>query len=190
MNAPLDAEAEADLRRLEADLLGDRPPALRPEAGAEAFRQHKILASAIHRAARLHQRNQESETNAWVSYLTDFFPEGRNGPDDARVLFGDWRTPLLKDNTLGPRVVVTHGQSVAHWSRDESGATVCIDLESLWDDFTHSVQRFLDHLRGSEARRRVVLARWRQKTWEVGFLSAGGATAVSGAAGWPSRRPT
>jgi hypothetical protein len=90
-------------------LLRSRPPTLEPGQGHEAFQQHKLLASAVHRAARLDQRGSESETDAWVRYLTEHFPPGRNDAADARLLFGQWRTPLLKDDTPGSGVVITHG---------------------------------------------------------------------------------
>jgi hypothetical protein len=53
------AEEEQALAELRSALLRARPPALRPDQGDEAFRQHKLLASAVHRASRLDARGSE-----------------------------------------------------------------------------------------------------------------------------------
>src|SRR4051812_23878745 len=98
---------DAALVQIRKSLLGQGCPALRPEDGYRAFQEHKLLATAIHRAAHLDRRKAESETDAWVRYLTEFFPTGRNSDTDARSLFGDWRTSLLKQDTPGPGVLVT-----------------------------------------------------------------------------------
>lgn len=114
-------DAERELQELRSSLLRDRPDPLRPDQGEEAFRQHKLLASAVHRASRLDARGSESETEAWVRYMSEHFPPSRNSPSDARLLFVDWRTSLLKDDTPGPRVSITHGQSFAHWGPRSGG---------------------------------------------------------------------
>jgi hypothetical protein len=160
------AEEERLLAELRAALLRARSPALRPDQGDEAFRQHKLLASAVHRASRLDALGSESETDAWVRYMSDHFPPGRNDPNDARLLFADWRTSLLKDDAPGPRVPVTHGQSHAHWVRDSRGR-LCINLEDMWADFERSVHNFVAYLRTTPDRRSVVLGRWRQTTTVV-----------------------
>ncbi len=170
------SQVEAELAELRAELLRGRSRALEPDEGDEAFQQHKLLASAIHRAAKLNQRKSESETNAWVRYLVKHFPAGRNSEADTRLLFSDWRTSLLKQDTPGPRVTITHGQSVLHWQRDESGR-VCLNLEDAWDDYAASVDSFIEHLRDS-SRRKVVLARWRKHRWVVEpFIPTSGAIA-------------
>lgn len=51
-------------------------------------------------------------------------------PTDAGLLFAQWRTPLLKDDTPGSGLVITDGQEAVHWQRDEGGR-LCIDLESM-----------------------------------------------------------
>ena len=89
-----EARELADMRD---SLLRDRPSALLPTQGNEAFQQHKLLASAVHRASRLNGRKSDNETEAWVRYFDEHFPPARNDREDARTLFGDWRTSLLKD---------------------------------------------------------------------------------------------
>jgi len=156
---------ELDLAALRDDLLRGGPGPLRSDEGEEAFQQHKLLSAAVHRAAKLDEQKSESETAAWVRYVTRHFPAGHNDADDARLLFGDWRTSLLKKDTPGPGVAITHGQSAIHWQRDQQGR-LCLNLEDTWDDYAASVGSFVEYLRDS-ARRKVVLARWRKQGWVV-----------------------
>ncbi len=157
------AEDERELAQLRTALLRARPPVLRPDQGEEAFHQHKLLATAVHRASRLDRRSSDSETDAWVRYMSEHFPPTRNDPSDARLLFGDWRTSLLKDDSPGSLVPITHGQSHAHWRRDEHGR-LCINLGDMWAGFEHSVDHFIGYLRATDERRSIVLSRWRQTT--------------------------
>jgi hypothetical protein len=85
--------AEVVFPQLRASLLAQRPPP--PPDGLTAFKEHKVLAAAVHRAALLDAFGSESETDAFVRYVTAFFPPPRNDPTDAGLLFGDWRTDLL-----------------------------------------------------------------------------------------------
>ena len=78
---------------------------LRPDEGEEAFQQHKLLAAAVHRATELDRQDAESETEAWVRYVTAHFPPGRNDADDARLLFGDWRSALLKRDSVPGQIL-------------------------------------------------------------------------------------
>jgi hypothetical protein len=78
-------QIEEELTALRGDLLRGRPRALGPEEGVEAFQQHKLLVAAVHRAAKLNQRKSESETDAWVRYISSHYPAGRNDPTDARL---------------------------------------------------------------------------------------------------------
>jgi hypothetical protein len=176
-----DSSTLAELREA---LLRGRPPRLEPGEGNEAFQQHKLLASAVHRAARLDQRASESETDAWVRYVAEQFPPGRNDAADAKRLFAHWRTPLLKDDTPGAGLVITHGQPALHWQRDGDGR-LCIDLESMWADFESSVDHLIEYLRTTPDRRIVALKRWRESAWSVQafqFASVSNATMpVSGA---------
>jgi hypothetical protein len=160
----------AELVELRADLLRGRPRPLGPGDGDEAFQQHKLLAAAVHRAAKLDQRGSESETESWVRHIVDHFPEGRNGEADARLLFADWRTSLLKNGTPGPRVPITHGQPHAHRARDTEGR-LCLNLEGAWDDYAASVESFMADLHTSP-RRQIVLDRWRKQRWTVEPFSA------------------
>jgi hypothetical protein len=175
---PNDEHALNDLR---SSLLRDRPAPLQPGQGTEAFRQHKLLASAIHRASRLDAHRSESETEAWVRYMTDHFPPGTNDASEARLLFDEWRTSLLKDDAPGPRVPITHGQSDAHRVRDPDGR-LCLNLEDMWAEFERSVDHFIAYLRTTPLRRETVLKRWREKFWTVqpfGLSATASATAVT-----------
>jgi hypothetical protein len=156
---------ERDLTALRDDLLRSRPRTLRPDEGDEAFQQHKLLATAVHRVTKLDQQKSESETDAWVRFVTRHFPAGRNAAAYARLLFGDWRTSLLKKDAPGPGVALTHGQSSIHWQCDRQGR-LCLNLEDAWDDYAASVESFVAYLRTSP-RRKFVLARWRKQHWVV-----------------------
>jgi hypothetical protein len=150
ISSKLTPDDKRALRALRASLLGDRAPVLKPGESEEALRQHKILASAIHRASILHASKSDNEARGWVRYMSDFFPSGRNAPSDAHILFGDWRTDLLKRGAPGLYVTVTHGQSVIHWQRDDQNR-LCINLEDMWDEFETSVDNFIRHLGTTQA---------------------------------------
>lgn len=109
--------------------------------------------------------DSESETAAWVRFLSEHYPDGRNDKDAAKLLFKDWRTSLLKDDTPGVDVVITHGQPQLHWQRDEKGS-LGLNLEDAWDDFETAVDSFVDSLRDS-LRRDLVLGRWEKHRWEI-----------------------
>lgn len=104
-----------ELQTVREQLLAHRPEPVEPGHGAAALQQHVLLASKVHQAARLDSTGAESETGGWVRYITDYFPAPRNGEQDAKVLWIDWRTSLLKDGAPGAAVLVTHGQPLAHW---------------------------------------------------------------------------
>lgn len=184
------SDADAQLDALRAALLSNRPRAFTPEEGAAAFQAHKLLASDVHRAAKLNRRGSDgSETEEFVRYVAEHFPDGRNGKADARLLWTDWRTSMLKESTPGPLIAVTHGQAHAHWYREPDGR-LCLNLEDMWDDYAESVEDFIDGLRADAERRKVVLERWRKTTVDVrqllrpvGGAPAVGATAVSASVG-------
>ncbi len=185
----LSASDESELNALLASLLKGRPPALSPGEGDEALQQHKLLAAAIHRASGLAAYGSESETDGWVRFVTEHFPEGKNDSADARRLFGDWRTSLLKKGTPGPRVLVTHGQSSTHWISDGQ-RRLCINLEDMWGDFEHAAAHFVESLKVNEGRRKVVLDRWRLQAWDVVRFSAlAGATVIESAHAVTAGRP-
>lgn len=186
MTDMISLEDEEALEELRRSLLRTRAPALGPDQGNEAFQQHKLLASAVQRTSRLDARKSDSETDAWVRYITGYFPAGRNDPADARLLFAEWRTRLLKDDAPGPAVPITHGQSVPHWQRDEIGR-LCINLEDMWHDFEQSVDNFINYLRTTPDRRAVALERWRDTAWEITpftptVAARAGATVISASA--------
>jgi len=96
VSATIALHEEDALRRLRTRLLSDRPPPLQPEHGHLAFTSHVLLASAVHNATRLDQYGAETQTGAWIRYLSSYFPAGKNSDVDARLLWTDWRTALLK----------------------------------------------------------------------------------------------
>jgi hypothetical protein len=150
------------LRKLREQTVAQRPPELGPDEGARAFQEHKLLAAAIQRVTLLDRHKSESETDAWVRYFVRCFPSPRNGAADARLLFGDWRTSLIKDGAPGARVVMAHGQANAHWIWDTRDR-LSIDLESMWDDFERSLGEFEKYLREDPTRRAIALDRFRKK---------------------------
>lgn len=143
-------------------LLDDLRTRLTPEQGVEAFARHQLLAIRFHRAARLNQRSSDGEGEGWQRYFVDHFPRGAQ---HARLLWAEWRVPLLKDETPGLGVAITHGQPQAHWLMTSGG--FCIDLESMWDDFERSVESFVRLLTRDSQRRRVASERWRTQQWSV-----------------------
>lgn len=66
------------------------------------------------------------------------------------LLFVDWRTSLLKDDTPGHGCPITHGQSFAHWGHDQAGR-LCINLEDMWTEFEQSVDHLIGYLRGTQS---------------------------------------
>ena len=171
-------EDEKALAKLRASLLRNRPPDLQVGQGQEAMQQHKLVAASVLSAARLHRRKADGEGQAWVRYVTDFYPVGRNGEADAQVLWEGWRCALLKDDT--PVVPITHGLSIVHWTRDEEGRPRQ-NLEDAWSDFEHSVNGFIDHLRENSDRRMVALKRFAERDWQVRAIKAlAGATVMDG----------
>jgi hypothetical protein len=122
----------------------------------------------------------ESETRAWIRYFHEHFPAGRKGTGDARLLFKDWRTHLLKHDSPGPMVTITHGQSGAHWRRD-SQDRLCIDLESMWNDYAQSIDSLIDHLKAHPDRAAVATERWTATTVTVQTLDLSHSFPVAGA---------
>jgi hypothetical protein len=140
------------------------PTPLAPNEGDAAFDQHVLLATKIHRAALLNARSSDGQGDGWVRFLTTYFPSGRNGMADAQLLWDDWRTGLLKDRAPRAHVSLTHGHPEQHWKLD-SYAALCIELESMWDDFEYAVNQFVQALRSDKARARIVLSRYEKRTW-------------------------
>jgi len=147
-----------ELLGLREQLLAHRPEPLDPGEGAAAFQFHKLLATTVHQASKLDARTHDNETGAWVRYLTTYFPSGRDSEQDAKLLWVEWRTSLLKVGAPGPNVLVTHGQPKAHWVRDRTGR-LCLDLESMWTDFAASVDAFVALLGTAPDRREIALER-------------------------------
>jgi len=150
----------------QALLEGLRIP-LTPAQGVEAFARHQLLAIRFHRAARLNQRSSDREGQGWCRFFREHFPRG---DAHAPLLWGEWRVPLLKDETPGAGIVITHGQGWFHWQMTDVG--LCIDLEPMWNDFEQSVEAFVTSLSADSQRRRAPVERWRDCRWEVKQVTA------------------
>ena len=119
----------------------------------------------VHRAVLLNQAGKnKTQEDHWVDFVTAYFPTGRNGPDEARLLWKEWRTALVKNEPGG--VSLTHGRPAAHWTPDAYGALV-IDLESMADDFEYAVDQFIQALAADEKRAAVVRDRWQKRAWTI-----------------------
>jgi hypothetical protein len=153
-----------ELDELRAALLRGGRPKLTPQQGDEAFDRHMLLAARIHRAARLNAAKSDRDGEAWSRYFEQHFPSAR--ALQAKLLWDDWRCRLLKDETLGGGVVISHGSARAHWTRDASDR-LFVDLEAMWDDFEKSVESFIGSLAADTRRRRIVLARYKARVWTV-----------------------
>lgn len=66
----------------------------------------------------------------------------------------------------GSKIAVTHGQPQLHWERDENNV-LCINLESMCEDFEESVESFVHAMRADRPFRDAVIQRWRDRRWEV-----------------------
>jgi hypothetical protein len=168
---------EYALQQLRASLVRRRPRST--PSGEQAFEEHQILAMAVHRAVKLIQdeKGGEREGQAWVRYVSAFFPSGRNEDKDAKLLWTDWRTQLVKYETPGA-VAVSHGQPEAHWSRDANGI-LFLNLESLWDDFEHSVDGLIASLRHDKELYAKVLSKWRERAVVVRPFYSGEAVSTA-----------
>jgi hypothetical protein len=129
---------------------------------AEPFERHQLLAIRFHRASRLNGRASESETATWVRYFAEHFPHGY---EHARLLWREWRKPLLKDETPGAGVAISHGQPHMHWRMTSHG--LYLNLESLWADYVLSVEHFVGALDADDERCAVALERWHRLQWSV-----------------------
>jgi hypothetical protein len=153
---------DQDLVGIRSSLLGGLRVKLTPQQGVEAFERHQLLAIRFHRAARLNGRAGDCEGQGWSRYFAEHFPRGDT---QARLLWSEWRVPLLKDETPGKGIAITHGQPQTHWKMTDRG--FCIDLESMWDDYEQSVDNFVAMLASEAGRRRVGIDRWRARQWTV-----------------------
>ena len=150
---------ESLLRRLRVDLRFDQ--------GDEAFEAHQRLTSRFHRAAKLNTAEKQGDRKAWCRYFGEFLPDRS---EHAELLFERWRCTLVKDEMPGAGVVITHGQPDTHWLSTNLG--LCINLESMWDDFEASVGRFVESLRDNDQLRERTLDRFRARRWTVERVTA------------------
>jgi hypothetical protein len=153
--------APDELEQLKASLLSGLR--IDPVDDDDAFDRHLLVAARIHRAAKLNQ-TVTGEGKGWVEFFTDYFPSGRSSAADARRLWKDWRVGLLKDGTPLERVVIAYNHPELHWKLDVHGA-LCINLESMRDDFEYAVERFTQALAADKRRAAVVRRRWKERTW-------------------------
>jgi len=65
----------------------------------------------------------------------------------------------------GRGVAITHGRREAHWQQTALG--LCINLESMWDDFESSVDRFVGELTQNADRRARTLEFFDKTQWSV-----------------------
>jgi hypothetical protein len=151
------------LDELRASLLRSLGEPLGADDGEAAFDRHILLAVRIHRAAGLNARAREGEGKAWTRYFMEHFPVQRNSKEDAEWLWREWRTRLLKIES--PRGIA-HGNAFAHWCPLPEGGVV-VNLESMWSDFSVSVDHFVAELRQDASRRNVVLERFRERLWSI-----------------------
>lgn len=162
--------AQEELGELRESLLRNLRVQLGHHDGDLAFERHILLAVRFHRAAGLNQ-TVTGEQAGWVQFFEEHFPKRAEWlPADAKLLFRKWRIGLVKHEAPLSGVTVTHGQPVAHWFREPDG-TLCIDLESMWDDFAQAVASFIRLLERDEHRREEALDRWRKRGWTVRKLS-------------------
>jgi hypothetical protein len=145
--------------------------------GYAAFERHQLLAIRFHRAARLNAP-REGEGQGWRTYFREHFPRG---DAHAPLLWEDWRVQLLKDESPGKRVLVSHGQPEWHWKLD-SRQRLFIDLESMWEDFERSVESFIGLLAFDDERRSKTLQEWRRRHRKRGALIGRGVCKRLGAA--------
>jgi hypothetical protein len=139
---------------------------LSADQGDEAFERHQLLAIRFHRAARLNVPAGIGERNGWCRYFDEHFPRGG---EHGALLFDKWRCTLVKDERPGGGIVITHGQPEVHWLQTDRG--LCINLETMRDDFVASV----DHLIGAcndEERRAATLEAFRNRQWSVQSVTA------------------
>ena len=160
-----------DIDGVRESLLRGLRHALGPSEGDEAFERHILLAVRIHKAAGLNQ-TVIGEGKGWVQYFEEHFPQGRNSPVDAQCLWEDWRVGLVKNESPRLRVSITHGQPWLHWYR-ETPASICVNLESMWDDFEASVESFVALLGQDDVRCAEAVTRWRARSWTIRQLTSG-----------------
>ena len=115
------------------------------------------------RVARLDRAPGAKTREGWQSFFREHFPRGG---EHARLLWTDWRNPLLQRGTTGDLVTITHGQPDLHWRLHEAaqGVALVVDLESMWDDFASAVESFVDACAADRPRARRALRRWRAST--------------------------
>lgn len=158
------AEEQA-LGEMRASLIDGPRPVLEPGQGHEAFLEHVLLSIRVHRAALLNKHKEDGDGVAWTRYFESYFASSQ-AKANAKLLWDDWRTKLVKEDTPGPGIAITHGQPDVHWKTDPQHR-LWLNLESMWADFEASLDRFVESLRSNPRRCRVILKRWRARTWVI-----------------------
>lgn len=159
--------SRSDLAELRAALLRDLGVELQPSQGDQAFERHQLLAIRFNRAARLNRRSADKRDGLiWCRYFDEHVPRRI---EHAQLLWDEWRVPLLKDETPGEGVAISHGQPELHWQLTTHG--LFLNLESLWDDYAASVEHFVAMLDADAKRRKIALERWHKLRWAVQTVS-------------------
>ena len=153
----IDRQALAQLRRQ----LIERLP---PSVDFPGIEKHRLLARSFHRLVRLPQRDPDDrQGKAWIVFFERFVPHlGVHG----RLLWNQWRTPLLKDDGPGPRIIIGEREPTAHCATFD-GDKIFVDLESATDDFIAALDALLAACEGDADLCSVVLRNWRATQWTV-----------------------
>lgn len=154
--------ASSTLENLRETLLRGLRVELGPDQGFEAFERHLLLASRFHHAAKLNAPEQ-GERAAWRQYFGEHFPRGE---EHALLLWESWRNTLLKEETPGSGVLISHGQPHGHWRVFDPGG-LYVNLESMWDDFEESVDSMVALLAADPERRSRSIEWWASRQWSV-----------------------
>jgi hypothetical protein len=108
------------------------------------------------------------ERAGWRAYFSEHFPRG---DEHALRLCEYWRISLLKDEHAGSGVVIAHGEAHAHWKLVDPGQRLFVNLESMWNDFETSVDRFMEMLDREPERKRATLEWWSTRQCSVGLVT-------------------
>lgn len=167
---PCPNQVESDLEEVRDALLRGLRVEVGLDDGSLAFERHQLLAIRFTRAARLAapSRLKNHEGQMWCRYFEDYFPRG-DGHE--KLLWDEWRTPLLKDEVPGGSVLVSHGQPDPHWQLVLPGRRLFINLESMWDDYEESVRRLVAAAEIMPVLRKRLVSRYAERQWRVETVS-------------------
>lgn len=152
-----------------------------------AFTAFQPLAAALSELALLRRppegsKGRRHEVDWWAAMVRDYFPPGRNDPEDGQLLYRQLRSRILKTGDVGDHVGLVHDRPDLHWKRADEGH-LCLDLQSLAADYAHAVDRFLEALGDDPALRIAVLPKADTGPRVIELRVAQGAQAFTGTAG-------